>query len=68
MGDISNKTPYLLTELIHQRSSWTYTSLHMHNVCFLKPSSLITVDWFLVQGVDKVAWILYGVLEVADGV
>lgn len=28
----------------------------------------ITVDRFLVQGVNEVAWILYGVLEVADGV
>lgn len=28
---------------------------------------LITVDGFLVQGVDKVAGILDGVLEVADG-
>lgn len=27
----------------------------------------ITVDWFLVQGVDKVAGVLDGVLEVADG-
>lgn len=29
---------------------------------------VITVDGFLVQRVDKVAGILYGVLHVADGV
>ncbi len=31
-------------------------------------AKLITVDGFLVQGVDKVAGILYGVLHVTDGV
>lgn len=38
---------------------------------FTPPSTLhriITVDGFLVQGVDEVAGILYGVFEVADGV
>lgn len=29
---------------------------------------LITIDGLLVEGIDKVAWILDGVLEVADGV
>lgn len=32
------------------------------------PPTFITVDRFLVQGVNKVAGILYGVFEVADGV
>lgn len=29
---------------------------------------LITIDRLLVEGIDKVAWILDGVLEVADSV
>lgn len=31
-------------------------------------ANLLTIDRFLVQGVDEVPWILDGVLEVADGV
>lgn len=37
-------------------------------LCVCVPPKPITVDRFLVQGFDKVAGILYGVLEVADGV
>lgn len=36
------------------------------SVWMLAPK-LITVDRFLVQGVDEVAGILYGVLDVTDG-
>lgn len=35
-------------------------------VCLHAPPKLITVDRFLVQGVNKVAGILYGVFEVAN--
>lgn len=36
--------------------------------CWHAPHRIITIDRFLVQRVDKVARILYGVLDVTDGV
>lgn len=36
--------------------------------CLHAPPKFVTVDRFLVQGVDEVAGVLYGVLHVTDSV